>query len=177
MAGYMYINAALNIEDDADLIDAIEQFKAKGGNLSDLIRNLLREYFFGPKIDEISDKALYRLVQIEKRQKEAFKKLEELSQFLDDLSLEIANLRKVMDQKQTKSIENADDKLIGIIKKVFEDIERDPTVLRFVDDPKRAIRARLKAIAKQTGRKLPEIEALAKEHVPVVRSVLTDNWR
>ncbi len=66
--------------------------------------------------------------------------------------------------------------MIGIIKKVFEDIERDPNILRFVDDPKRAIRARLKAIAKQTGRKLSEIETLANEHV-LVRSILTNNLK
>lgn len=127
MAGFKYISIPLNIEDDSDLIESIEQFKAQGGNLSDLIRNLLREYFFGPQIDDISDKALYKLIQLEKRQEEAFKKLEELTEFLNELSLELANLRKTIEQKQKEvevrkqeEVEKKEAEIKGLIKQKFE---------------------------------------------------------
>ena len=151
-------------------------------------REALRLYL-GLNGDVMPKKAFCRIVQLEKRADEMNKQIREIKQSvlekldseisklleeLDKLDQELTILKQAYMKKRTKG--KTDDKvLIGIIKKAFEDIERDPTILKFVDDPKRAIRARLKAIAKQTNKKLHEIEALAKELVPVVRSVLTDN--
>jgi len=172
--------------EDQELIEVLEQLKSEGPNISEIGRKALRLYL-GLNGDVDSEKAFCRVIQLEKKANEMNKKISELKQSvleklnseisklfeeLDKLNQELALLKQAYSQK-TKSIEKADDKaLVGIIKKVFEDIEQDPNILRFVDDPKRAIWARiwarLKAIAKQTGRKLSE-------HVLVVRSILTDS--
>ena len=168
---YTSISASLHYEDDADLIEAIKEFKARGGNISDLIRQLLREYFFGPQIDKVDDKVYYKVIQLENELNDL---RDDVLRRINELEAKLNVIKQAIEQKQRESEKesNEDKKLIETIKKAFEDIERDPTILHFVDDPVMAVRARLKAIAEQTGKKLKEIEKLAIEHVPSVRTVL-----
>lgn len=69
MVEYKYITVALNTEKDSDLIQALKNYD---GNRNDLIKQLLREYFFGPQNSSGEDvsKALLRVIQLEKEFKE-----------------------------------------------------------------------------------------------------------
>ncbi len=65
MARFYTVTACLNIEKDSDIIEALEKYKRNGGNISELIRELLRQHFF---INiEVSDKAMVELIKMKKQ--------------------------------------------------------------------------------------------------------------
>ena len=72
--GFRHYSFALDASTDADLISAIEESKKKGLNLSQLIRTLLRHYFFGSENDKTMTKIRS---EFEKMKKEFEKFIEE----------------------------------------------------------------------------------------------------
>ena len=102
---YTSVSASLHYEEDADLIKAINKYKAQGGNISDLIRNLLREYFFGPQVDKMDEKTHYKIIQLEAKlgeiRKEYEKKIAELERELKILK-DAYEKRKQAEEEERK---------------------------------------------------------------------------
>jgi len=158
---YKYISFSLNHETDSDLIRAIEEYKAQGGNISDLIRNLLREYFFGPQVDKADDKALYKIIQLEKELQELKKEREEQDKKIAELERTISLLKQSLEQQRAKAEEEKRKVDLAKRKKeVLRDLriqKLNPVLLEFKRKPTPLIYEQVKSVIKEAVERYPDL--------------------
>ncbi len=90
----------LRENEDQDLIELIEQLKSEGQNVSEIGRRALRLYLgLNSESKGGSEKAFYRIVQLEKKAKEIYKQISEFKRsVLEKLDSEISKLFEELDK-------------------------------------------------------------------------------
>lgn len=143
---------SVSLEDD--VYQAIMQFKAKGGNVSGLINNLLKSYFFGNLDSNQAIKEIVRIIELEK-------KFEEFEEFLKSAKEELKELKSKLQEKiEIKKAEEEIPLIRELRYSVFADIEDfesfESRLIRYGRNPRDAIKARLQAWAAEKQIPYPE---------------------
>ncbi|MEM2191783.1 MAG: hypothetical protein QW540_10210 [Archaeoglobaceae archaeon] len=112
--GFRHYSFALDASTDADLISAIEESKKNGLNLTQLIRTLLRHYFFGSENDKTMTRIRSEFEKIKKEYEEMKLKFEEFAKIIEAFESRFAEERK-------KTVEKMNKEELEIIEKIKEE--------------------------------------------------------
>jgi|Deesub1362A_J573_1020465.scaffolds.fasta_scaffold05298_10 hypothetical protein len=149
---------------DSNLVEAINEFKARGGNLSGLINYLLKNYFFGDGNHErILTKEMMFLNEIKD-------KLQEFEEWKKEILPKIEKLEEELSKKQEMKQQEEDASIITLLRETkFSDFIDDP--IKKLEDmefmtkkigktPRDAINARLDAFALENKIPVEKVKGL-----------------
>jgi len=104
MARFYTLSVSLSIEKDYDIIEALEKYKKKGGNISELVRELLRQYFFLNV--EVSDKTMVELIKMRKEIDNAKDLINEAMHIISNVESRVKDLENKISEIEDKKEED-----------------------------------------------------------------------
>ncbi len=152
----MRFNFSFSVTDES-LAEAIKAFRARGGNLSALINNLLQNYFFGGNSGDIITKEMLLLLEIKK-------KLEEFEKWKNEITPKIKELEERVWEKQEQ--QQNQDEHIKLLRELFNDLLEHGTMLNNLLISKRyeelgdKVESRLTVFAAENQLSLPQAKEL-----------------
>jgi len=98
MGKFYTLTVSLNIERDRDIIEALDRYKRNGGNISELIRELLRQHFFINV--EVSDKAIAEMIKMRRELEDSKEMIRKANEIIEKLESRIRELEEKISSKE-----------------------------------------------------------------------------
>ncbi|RLI84560.1 hypothetical protein DRP07_00635 [Archaeoglobales archaeon] len=156
---------------DKDVRIALEEFKAKGGNISGLIVSLLKNYFYGNHNQEVVTKEILKIKELEEKYKKLIEEIEKSKKELEELKT------KFEKEAEAQQIQEDLDLIRLLREKWFEDLLEKGSSLNHLlitkkyDELVDKIESRLSAFAAENKLSLPEAKRLFKKAFPELKEL------
>jgi len=119
MGRFYTLTVSLNIERDRDIIEALEGYKRDGGNISELVRELLRQHFFINV--EVSDKTMVEIIKMRRELEDSKEMIRKANEIIEKLE---SRIRELEEKISSKEVEVKDDRKEMIDRKVVTKEDR-----------------------------------------------------